>query len=235
MRREQWPNHNLLLQSIAKECGLESAIESVQFPPGHQIAAPGQPLRHFYFPVSGVLSMMAHLREGQTAEALSVGSEGMVGLPVWLGISSGLESVLQQVSGKLLRIPTRVFCKRIVGHRRTERLLKRFTAYSLRFTSQAILCCSHHTVEQRACRWLLKMADRAHSMALHLTHSLLAHVLGVRRQSVTEVARELQEAGIIHYRRGVIQILNRKMLETAACECYADMNALYDDLVRAVL
>lgn len=235
MRAEGPTPRNLLLESIANDCGLQRAIEPVQFPAGHQIAAPGQPLRHFYFPLSGVLSTMTHLREGKTAETQTIGNEGMVGIQVWLGVASSLESVLQQAPGRVLRIPARLFCKQIIGHRHTERLLKRFTAYSLRFGSQVGVCNSHHPVRQRTCRWLLTMADRAHSAQLQLTHSLLAHMLGVRRQSITEVARALSDAGAIRYGRGTIQILDRAALQEASCECYSDMNRLYDTLVRAAL
>lgn len=226
---------NRLLDSIKRSCALEDSIESVSFPVGHEIAAPGKPLRHFYFPTSGVLSALVQLQEGETAETLVIGSEGMVGLPVWLGLSTSLEHILQQAPGEILRIPARVFCKRIIGSRRTERLLKRFTAYSLRFGSQGVVCNSHHDVRQRACRWLLDMADRAHSDALNLTQSLLAHMLGVRRQSVSDLYAELQRSGLIRHGRSEIQILDRKALESVACECHREMKQLYEQLVGSVL
>jgi CRP-like cAMP-binding protein len=226
---------NLLLRSIARDCGLEGWIESVQFPAGYPIASPGQLLKYFYFPISGVLSTMVQLREGAAAETLTIGNEGMVGVPIWLGVPSSLESVLQRMPGEILRIPARVFCKRIVGHRKTERLLKRFTAYSLRCGSQTNLCNAHHDIQQKMSRWLLNIADRVKSLKLKLTHSSLAHLLGVRRQSVTEVARNMQSAGVIRYRRGEVQILDRHKLEEMTCECYDEMNRLYDRLVRAAL
>jgi len=235
MRQNSGRLRNLLLESFARECGLERWIESVHFPPGHQIAAPGQLLDHFYFPLSGVLSTMGHLREGATAETLTIGNEGMVGVPIWLGVPSSLESVLQRVPGELLRIPARIFCKRIIGHRRTERLLKRFTAYSLGFASQTNLCNAHHDIQQKTCRWLLDIADRVNSFKLRVTHALLAHMLGVRRQSVSEVARNLQNAGVIRYSRGEVQILDRRQLEEMSCECYGEMKIVYDRLVRVVL
>ena len=226
---------NRLLDSIKRSCALEGSIESVSFPVGHEIAVPGKPLRHFYFPTSGVLSALVQLQEGETAETLIIGSEGMVGLSVWLGLSTSLEHILQQAPGEILRIPARVFCKRIIGSRRTERLLKRFTAYSLRFGAQSAVCNSHHDVRQRACRWLLDMADRSNSDALNLTQSLLAHMLGVRRQSVSDLYAKLQRSELIRYGRSEIQILDRKRLEGLACECYREMRHLYEQLVSPAL
>ena len=226
---------NRLLESIMEDCRLQEWAESVEFPVGHELASPGDASTHFYFPISGVLSTVISLREGQTAQTLTIGSEGMVGIPVWLGIRSSLETVLQQMPGEIIRIPARIFCQRIVGRRRTERLLKRFTAYSLRFASQSAVCNSHHNVGQRVSRWLLTMADRAGSARLQTTQSLLAHMLGVRRQSVTGVARHMQRSGLINYQRGQIEIVDQKGLMTSACECYGEMKVLYDSLVRTVL
>lgn len=226
---------NLLLDSISAECGLDPWVEPVQFPIGHEIAAPGRNGEYFYFPTSGVLSSVVQFKEGAIAGALSIGNEGMVGLPIWLGIATGLESVLQQLPGQIMRVPARVFCERIVGHRRTERLVKRFIAYSLRFTTQGVACNACHSVGQRMSRWLLNMADRADSMRFKITQSLLAHMLGVRRQSVTEAALHLQRSGIVRYKRGEMSILDRKGLLASTCECYGEMNRLYNRLVRAAL
>jgi CRP-like cAMP-binding protein len=226
---------NLLLDSICRECGLGAWVEPVEFPIGHEIAAPGRNAGYFYFPTSGVLSTGIQLREGTVAASLTIGNEGMVGVPVWLGVTTALESVLQQLPGQIMRIPARAFCERIVGHRRTERLVKRFIAYSMRFGSQTAACNAYHSVGQRMSRWLLDMLDRAHSTRINITQASLAHTLGVRRQSVTEAALYMQQSGIIRYKRGEIRILDRQGLETSTCECYSEMNRLYDRLVRAAL
>jgi CRP-like cAMP-binding protein len=226
---------NLLLKSISEECGLRDWLEPVNFPVGHEIASPHGPLNYFYFPTGGVLSTMVHLRGGASAETLTIGNEGMVGVPIWLGISRSFESVLQQIAGEVIRIPARAFCRRIVGHRRTERLIKRFTAYSLRSGAQTTVCNSHHSIRQRVCRWLLTLSDRSDSNRLTLTHSVLAQTLGVRRQSVTEIAHKLQSAGILRYRRGEIELCDRLRLEHLACECYQEIKRLYDRWVRAAL
>jgi CRP-like cAMP-binding protein len=178
---------------------------------------------------------MAHLPEGVSAETLVIGNEGMVGVPIWLGISDSLESVLQRTPGEIIRVPAQIFCKRIVGHRRTERLIKRFIGYSLHSGAQTTLCNAHHEIKQRVCRWLLTMADRVKKNKLKLTHALLAHTLGVRRQSISEIARQLQTAGILRYRRGEVQILDRQKLEATACECYVEIKRSYDRWVRPIL
>ncbi len=143
--------------------------------------------------------------------------------------------MLQQGSGEVARVPARKFCAAIPHHRRTERLLKRFAAYSLRFSSQNMVCNAHHDVTQRLCRWLLSSADRLNGGKINLTHSLLAHMLGVRRQTIGEVATELKGKGLIRYRRSDIQIADRPALESLSCECYGETKRLYNSVVGAAL
>jgi len=229
-------NPNRLLNSILRDCPvLREDVETVSFPMGHEICGPNQPLKHVYFPTQGVLSTLVELREGGSAETQTVGNEGMIGLAVWFGVRRNLEQLLQQADGEVARIPTRKFCDAIPGHRHTERLLKRFAAYSLRFGSQTLVCNVHHKAPQRLCRWLLSSADRVGNRDLSLTHNLLARMLGVRRQTVGEVALDLQRQGLISYRRGRIQIADRRGLESVACECYAEMKLLYKELVGTAL
>lgn len=229
-------NQNRLLTSILRDCPvLRGRMETVNFPVGHEICAANQPLKYLYFPTEGVLSTLVELREGGSTESLTVGNEGMIGLPVWFGLRRNLEQVMQQATGEVTRVRAREFCDAIPGHRRTERLLKRFTAYSLRFGSQNIVCNAHHNVTQRLCRWLMSSADRVGARELNLTQGLLARMLGVRRQTVGEVAVDLQNKGFISYRRSNIQITDRHALESLACECYSDMKGLYEELVGTAL
>jgi CRP-like cAMP-binding protein len=229
-------HQNRLLNTILRDCPvLRDKVETVNFPVGHEICAPNQPLKHLYFPTGGVLSTLVDLREGGSAESLTVGNEGMIGLQVWFGLRSNLEQVLQQAAGEVARVRARDFCDAIPGHRRTERLLKRFAAYRLRFGSQNTVCNAHHDVTQRLCRWLLCSADRGRAHEVNLTQGLLARMLGVRRQTVGEVAVHLQSKGLISYRRSDIQITNRHGLKSLACECYSEMNLLYKELVLGAL
>ena len=229
-------NTNCLLNSILRDCpALRGKVEIVNFPVGHEICAPHQPLKHLYFPTGGVLSTLVELREGGSAESLTVGNEGMIGLAVWFGLRRSLEQVLQQGAGEVARVRAREFCDAIPGHRRTERLLKRFTAYRLRFGSQNAVCNAQHDVTQRLCRWLLTSADRVGARELNLTHGLLARMLGVRRQTIGEIAVDLQSRGLISYRRSDIRITDRHGLESLACECYSEMKGLYEELVGTAL
>jgi CRP-like cAMP-binding protein len=229
-------NENRLLNSILRDCPvLRDRVKTVNFPVGYEICAQRQPLKHLYFPTQGVLSTLVELREGGSTESLTVGNEGMIGLLVWLGLSRSLEQVVQQAAGQVARVRAREFCDAIPGHHRTERLLKRFTAYSLRFRSQNAVCNAQHDVSQRLCRWLLSSADRVGARDLNLTQSLLARMLGVRRQTVGEVAVDLQRRGLISYRRRDIRITDRHELESLACECYAEMKQLYEELVGSAL
>lgn len=229
-------NQNRLLNSILRDCpALRDKVTTVNFPVGYEICAQNQTLKHLYFPTEGVLSTLVELREGGSAESLTVGNEGMIGLPIWLGLRGSLEQVVQQGAGDVARVRAREFCDAIPGHHRTERLLKRFTAYSLRFRSQNAVCNARHDVTQRLCRWLLSSADRVGARELNLTQSLLARMLGVRRQTVGEVTVDLQSRGLIGYRRRDIQITDRRELESLACECYSEMNRLYEELVGTAL
>src|SRR5262249_2638368 len=157
-------------------------------------------------------------------------------ISVWLGLTESLEQIVQQGCGELARIPARKFCAQIPGHHRTERLLKRFTAYSLCFRTQNAVCNRHHDVTQRMCRWLLTAADRTHSSdPLPYTHTLIARMLGARRQTVTEIAVRLQRTGVIRYRRSSLRIVDRGKMEGLTCHCYTDMKRLYERLVASAL
>lgn len=166
---------------------------------------------------------------------MTVGNEGMVGLSVWFGLRENLEQVLQQSSGEVARVTAEEFCAAIPHHRATERLLKRFAAYSLRFSSQNMVCNAHHDVTQRLCRWLLSSADRVNGGKIDLTQSLLAHMLGVRRQTIGEIAGELKTKRLIRYRRSDIQVADRPRLESHSCECYGEMKRLYNKVVGVAL
>ena len=156
-------------------------------------------MSHVYVPIRGGLSIVVQMKNGESAEALSVGSEGFVALPVWLGQKRSIEQVLQRIPGSLVRISSASFCEMIQGNRAAERLLKRFATYSLRAGYQGVMCNAHHNVEQRACRWILTTADRASSVKLTLSQALLAHMLGRAapdRQSNRKRAAALRSAGV---------------------------------------
>lgn len=228
---------NRLLDSILRDCpALRESVETTQPPVGAEVCGIQDPLKYLYFPTSGVLSVLVQVDEGETVEAFTVGNEGFIGISIWLGLTESLEQIVQQGCGEIARIPARRFCAEIPGHRRTERLLKRFAAYSLRFRTQNAVCNRHHDVTQRMCRWLLTAGDRAHpSDSLPYTHALIARMLGTRRQTVTETAARLQRAGAIRCMRSNLCIVDRRKMEARACHCYTDMKRLYDRLVAPAL
>jgi len=236
---EHTPNagENLLLKALLKDCkSLRKNLEQVTYPLGYVVAVQDRPLTHVYFPTGGsVLSVLLQLKDGGTAEAMTVGKEGMIGLPIWLGIERSLSQIVQQGSGEALRISRRAFCRGIEGSKRATTLLKHFTAYSLRFGYQTAVCNARHSVEQRMSRWLLITADRLEGGKMRLSQALLAYMLGVRRQAVGTVAAELQDQALINYRRGDLEIADRPGLEKRSCECYHALRQAYGELVGALL
>jgi CRP-like cAMP-binding protein len=209
--------------------------ERIEVPTGTPLLSVGARISHVYFPLTGVLSIILGTLSGNRVEALTVGNEGMVGITVWLGVNVGLESIVQQAPGVVLRIPAREFCRELASTRSTRRLLNHFAAYSLRAAYQNTVCNAHHSVEQRACRWLLSTADRARASTITMTQALLAEMLGVRRQSVGEIAVRLQREGLFVYRRNQITLLNRRALERHTCECYRRVQQLYAQIVEPQL
>lgn len=190
----------------------------------------GQPIKHLYFPTSGMLSLLSD-RDGQGAriEVGVVGREGMVGLPVFLGTRLTSTQSMVQVPGEAMRMRADKF-RRLVGPQsKLHSMLLRYTHVFLTQVTQWVACNSLHSVEKRLCRWLLTVHDRATSNDFPLTHEFLAAMLGVRRASVTEAARRLRKAGLIHYGGGQLTVLDRSGLEGTVCGCYHSVRA---ELVR---
>jgi CRP-like cAMP-binding protein len=181
---------------------------------------PGEPIRHLYFPTRGVVSLLMPLEDGGKIEVGLVGREGLVGLPIFLGVETSPVLSMVQVPGELLRIPSAVF-RACIGRRTVlHRLLLRYTHALLAQLSHGAACGSRHPLSKRLCRWLLLLQSRAEADRFPMTHELMAIMLGVRRASVTEAAHELREAGLIRYGRGQLTVLDRDGLEAAACSCY---------------
>ena len=226
---------NRLLDAVLKAGpALRAAGSSLALPVGTRVLEVGQPVEAAYFPLSGVLSVMIETAAGQSAEALTVGNEGMIGIGVWLGAVRSLETIVQQAPGGVVAIPAPAL-RRLQSHRRLRRLMDQFTAYSLRLAYQSAICNAHHSVEQRTCRWILTSADRARSNTVAMTQALLAAMLGVRRQSVGEIAVQLQREGLFEYRRSQIRIARRGVLERRTCVCYQLLRRCYAQLIEPYL
>jgi CRP-like cAMP-binding protein len=189
-------------------------------------------LSHVYFPTSGMISLTILMEDGREVEAGTIGNEGMVGISVAHDLNFSPTKAIAQISGEGLRIPVASFLKAMKPGGTLDKLLRRYTAYSLRYANQTIACNLLHSVDQRVCRWLLMCHDRVEAEEFTLTHEFLAEMLGVRRQTVTVIAGTLQRASLITYHRGLIRILNRKKIEAASCECYAVIKRFYDRIMQ---
>ena len=189
-------------------------------------------LSHVYFPTSGMISLTVLMEDGKEIEAGTVGNEGMIGFSVAQGLDFSPTKAISQISGEGLRVPVSAFLKALKSGEALDRLVRRYTAYSLRYANQTVACNLLHSVEERICRWLLMCHDRVDKDEFVLTHEFLAEMLGVRRQTVTAIAGMLQTAALITYRRGVIRVVHRKKLEAASCECYAVTKAFYNRIMQ---
>jgi CRP-like cAMP-binding protein len=207
---------------------------SVSLPHGEEVYRQDDPrgLSHVYFPTSGMISLTVLMEDGEEVEAGTVGNEGMIGLSVAHGLDFSPTKAIAQISGEGLRVPVSAFLKALKLAGTLDRLVRRYTAYSLRYANQTVACNLLHSVEKRICRWLLMCHDRVGKDEFALTHEFLAEMLGVRRQTVTVIAGMLQTAALITYRRGVLRIVNRTKLEAASCECYAVTKAFYDRIMH---
>ncbi len=190
-----------------------------------------RPIEHVYFPVDGVASLVITTADGASAEVGTIGSEGMVGLPVCLGDIDAPSSVYVQVPGTALQLDARFFRGELERSPTLHLIMLRYAHAFLNQVAQSAACTHLHKVEQRCCRWLLMTRDRMPTDNYLLTHEFLGMMLGVRRTTVTEVMGSLQNAGLIQYRRGHVTILDREGLRQRACECYDISRLEFDRLL----
>ncbi|HEY9422028.1 MAG TPA: Crp/Fnr family transcriptional regulator [Thermoanaerobaculia bacterium] len=201
-------------------------------PLGREVVQQDGPLSHVLFPTSGMVSLVVLMEDGRVAEASTVGREGIVGVSAMLSKDSSPATATSQVAGEALSMPVHGFLEEIARGGTFERLVRSYAAYTLRYANQTVACNLLHSVEERMCRWLLMIHDRTGSDEFPFTHELLSEMLGVRRQTVTVIAGELQNQGLIQYRRGILRILDREGLEAGSCECYSVIKDAYDRLVQ---
>jgi CRP-like cAMP-binding protein len=217
------PNQNHLLAALptAEFERLAAKLELVPMRLGDVLYEPDQQLRYAYFPTTAVVSLHYVMESGDSAETAGVGNEGVVGIALFMGGDTMPSSAVVQTAGHAYRLEGRLLKQEFSRAGLMQRLLLRYTQALITQMSQTAACNRHHSVEQRLCRWLLLAQDRAPMRELVITQELVAGMLGVRREGVTEAAGRLQRAGLIRYRRGHIAVLERAGLETLACECYA--------------
>jgi CRP-like cAMP-binding protein len=189
------------------------------------------PIEYVYFPVDGMASLVITMADGSGAEVGTIGSEGMVGLPVCLGDRDAPSSIYVQVPGTALRMDAGIFRGKLDRSATLNTIMLRYAHAFFNQVAQSAACAHLHRVEQRCCRWLLMTRDRMPSDDFLLTHEFLGMMLGIRRTTVTEVMGSLQKAGLIRYRRGHVSILDHDGLEHRACECYGISKLEFDRLL----
>jgi CRP-like cAMP-binding protein len=223
MRRLLQPTHNHLLAALpASELErLAPRLEPAALPLGEMLYEPGGQLEHAYFPVSAIVSLHYVTASGASAAVAGVGNEGMLGVSLFMGGDTTPSSAVVQTAGRAYRLERRLLKEEFNRNGALQSLLLRYTQALMVQMTQTAVCNRHHSVEQQLCRWLLATLDRIPSGQIVMTQELVAGMLGVRREGVTEAAGRLQHAGFIQNRRGHIAVLERAGLETRVCECYA--------------
>jgi CRP-like cAMP-binding protein len=195
-------------------------FQPVTFFLGQVVYEPGERIDYCYFPTSSVVSLLYTMQDGTTAEMGLVGNEGVLGVALFLGGESTCSRAIVPIAGDAFKLPARLLQEAFARSQSLQLLLLRYTQLLLTQVSQTAVCNRLHSVEQRLCRWLLLCHDRKNQSELLMTQELIANMLGGRRESVTVAAGHLQNAGLIHYCRGHIRIVDRSGLEAATCECY---------------
>ena len=217
------PNQNHLLAALptAEFELLVPHLELVALPLGEMLYEPDRQLQHAYFPTTAIVSLLHVMESGASAESAGVGNEGVVGVSLFMGGETTTSSAVVQTAGYAYRLDRRWLLQEFSRSGLLQRLLLRYTQALMTQMSQTAACNRHHAIEQQLCRLLLSTLDRLPSGDLVMTQELIAGMLGVRREGVTEAAGNLQRAGCISYRRGHISVLDRSGLEARSCECYA--------------
>jgi CRP-like cAMP-binding protein len=211
------------------------SLERVQMPLGQVLYEPGIVLHHVYFPITSIVSLLYVMENGASAEIAVVGNEGLVGVSLFMGGESTPSRAVVQSAGIGCRLKSQLMMNEFNKAGPVLHLLLRYTQALITQMAQTAVCNRHHSLDQQLCRWLLLSLDRLQGDELVMTQELIANMLGVRREGVTEGALKLQKAGLIQYARGRITVLDRRGVESRTCECYAVVKREYDRLLPARL
>ena len=209
-------------------------LETSVMPLGHVLYESGDKLQHVYFPTNSIVSLLYVMEDGASAEIAIVGNEGIVGISLFMGGETTPSRAIVQSAGQAFRVPSQVLKTEFRRAGPLQHVLLRYTQALITQMSQTAVCNRHHSVEQQLCRWLLMSLDRLGSAELSMTQKLIADMLGVRREGVTESAGKLQKLGLIEYSRGRIVVLDRAGVEKHACECYQVVKKEYERLLPRV-
>lgn len=227
------PKDNRLLAALpaADYRQIEGSLERVAMPLGEAVYESGETRGYVYFPTTSIVSLLYVLADGGSAEIAVTGCDGLVGISLFMGGETTPSRAVVQSAGEGYRLPAAVLKKEFERGGALQHLLLRYTQALITQMAQTAVCNRHHSVDQQLCRWLLLSLDRLPANKLVMTQELIANMLGVRREGVTEAAGKLQTAGLIEYRRGRITVLDRKRIEKRVCECYAVVKREYDRLL----
>jgi CRP-like cAMP-binding protein len=230
------PRQNHLLKALPADEyeRLFPHLEPVPMPLGHILYESGDKLHYVYFPTTCIISMLYIMENGASAEIAVVGNEGIIGIALFMGGETMPNRAAVQSAGCAYQLRGDQLIKEFNQHGMLHHLLLRYTQALITQMGQTAVCNRHHTVDQQLCRWLLLSLDRLPSSKLTMTQELIANMLGVRREGVTEAAGKLQKAGLINYRRGQITVLDRPGLEARVCECYQVVKAEFDRLLPSL-
>lgn len=230
------PHQNHLLDALPKPefDRLLPNLELIQMKLGDALYESGGRLQHVYFPTTSIVSLLYVMEDGASAEIAVVGNEGILGVSLFMGGETTPSRAVVQSAGWGYRLKSQILKQEFNLGGPMMRLLLRYTQALITQMSQTAVCNRHHSVEQQLCRWLLLSLDRLSGSELNMTQELIANMLGVRREGVTEAAGKLQRAGLIDYSRGHIKVLNRPGLELRVCECYQVVKTEFDRLLPSL-
>ncbi len=225
------PNQNHLIAALPIEIyeRMLPQLEEILMPLGQVLYESGSLMKYAYFPTTAIISMHYVLENGASTEISGVGNEGVLGVALFMGGNTTSSLATVQAAGYAYRMKRQLMVNEFNLAGPMMRLMLRYTQALITQISQTAVCNRHHSIEQQLCRWLLLTLDRLPSQELTITQELIAGMLGVRREGITEAAGNLQRAGLISYRRGHITILNRQGLEFRSCECY---NVVKEEFIR---
>jgi CRP-like cAMP-binding protein len=227
-------NHLLDALPAGDYARLKSQLEVIPVALGEVLYEPAARLRHVYFPTTSIVSLLYVMEDGASAEIAVVGNEGMLGISLFMGGETTPSHAVVQSAGYAIRLKAQLLKDEFARFGPMMHLLLRYTQALITQMAQTAVCNRHHSVDQQLCRWLLLSLDRLASNELSMTQELIANMLGVRREGVTEAAGKLHEAGLISYRRGRITVVDRRGLERRVCECYKVVKTEFDRLLPYV-
>jgi CRP-like cAMP-binding protein len=230
------PRQNRLLAALPDDewSRLQAHLKAVPMSLGSAVYESGAQLDHVYFPTSAIISLLYVLADGASAEIAVVGNEGLVGVALFMGGETTPSRAVVQSAGWAYRLRGQILKDEFTRGGAMQHLLLRYTQALLTQMAQTAVCNRHHSIDQQLCRWLLLSLDRLPSRDLTMTQELIANMLGVRREGVTEAAGKLQAAGLIRYNRGRITVTDRSGLESRCCECYSVVKRESDRLLPGV-